>query len=201
MDSGFSPRSTHLSFQQRRDFVFSDEKKGDSAMPMLAKTWMATKEQAPALRDWYVVDAEARIVGRLATAIATVLMGKHKATYTPHVDCGGNVIVINVEKVRFTGGEMQHPELPFYSTKMAAKTYQSYSGYPGGRRVRSAVNVWQTAPDRILREAVRRMLPKSKLGRHMLLKLKLFVGPEHPHQAQTAVDFPAHLLPAKKTKS
>lgn len=170
-------------------------------MPMLAKTWMATKEQAPKLRDWYVVDADGQIVGRLATAIATVLMGKHKATYTPHVDCGGNVIVTNVEKVRFTGGEMQHPQLPFYSTKMAAKTYQTYSGFPSGRRVRSAVNVWQTAPDRILREAVRRMLPKSKLGRQMLMKLKLFVGPEHAHQAQTAVEFPAHLLPAKKIKS
>lgn len=170
-------------------------------MPMLAKTWMATKEQAPELREWYVVDGEAQIVGRLASAIATVLMGKHKATYTPHVDCGGNVIVTNVEKVRFTGGEMQHPDVPYYSTKMAAKTYATYSGFPGGRRVRSAVNVWQTAPDRILSEAVRRMLPKSKLGRQMLKKLKLFVGPEHSHQAQTAIDFPAHLLPKKSKKS
>ena len=166
-------------------------------MPMLAKTWMATKEQAPELRDWYAVDGDGQIVGRLATAIATVLMGKHKATYTPHVDCGGNVIVTNVEKVRFTGGEMQHPDVPFYSTKMAKKTYDSYSGFPGGRRVRSAVNVWQTAPERILREAVRRMLPKSKLGRQMLKKLKLVAGPEHSHQAQTAIDFPAHLLPKK----
>lgn len=170
-------------------------------MPMLAKTWMATKEQAPKIRDWYVLDAEGQVVGRLATAIATVLMGKHKATYTPHVDCGGNVIVTNVEKVRFTGSEMAHPEVPFYSTKMAAKTYQSYSGYPSGRRVRSAVNVWQTAPDRILREAVRRMLPKSKLGRQMLMKLKLVAGPEHPHQAQTAAEFPAYLMPKTKTKS
>jgi len=168
---------------------------------MLAKTWMATKEQAPEIRDWYIVDGDGQIVGRLATAIATVLMGKHKATYTPHVDCGGAVIVTNVEKVSFTGGEMQHPDVPFYSTKMAAKTYDSYSGFPSGRRVRSAVNVWQTAPERILREAVRRMLPKSKLGRQMLKKLKLSVGPEHEHQAQQAQEFPKHLMPKRNKKA
>lgn len=169
-------------------------------MPMHAKTWMAKKEEAGDLRDWYVVDAEGEIVGRLASAIATVLMGKHKATYTPHVDCGGNVIVTNVEKIAFSGGEMVHPEVPYYSTKMANKTYESYSGYPGGRRVRSAVNVWQTAPERILREAVRRMLPKNKLGRHMLKKLKLVVGPEHGHQAQKPVEFPSHLMPKRNRK-
>ncbi|MEZ6124321.1 MAG: 50S ribosomal protein L13 [Planctomycetaceae bacterium] len=169
-------------------------------MPMLAKSWMAKKEEAQGLRDWYVIDGDGQIVGRLATAIATVLMGKHKATYTPHVDCGGCVIVTNVERVSFTGGEMQHPDLPYYSTKAAVKTYSNYSGYPSGLRVRSAVNVWKTAPDRILREAVRRMLPKSKLGRHMLEKLKLFVGPEHTHQAQKPVDFPAHLVPRRSKK-
>ena len=169
-------------------------------MPMLARTWMAKKEQAEDLRDWYVVDADAQIVGRLATQIALILMGKHKATYTPHVDCGGYVIVTNVERVAFTGGEMAHPKLPYYSTKMASKTYASYSGYPGGLRTRSAVNVWETAPDRILREAVRRMLPKNKLARQMLKKLKLFVGPEHTHQSQQPVDFPAHMLPKKSRK-
>ena len=170
-------------------------------MPMLTTTWNAKKEDAEGIRDWYVVDGEGQIVGRFATAIATVLMGKHKATYTPHVDCGGAVIVLNVEKVAFTGGEMVHPEVPYYSTKMANKSYDSYSGYPGGRRVRSAVNVWQTAPERILKEAVRRMLPKNKLGRQMLKKLKLVVGTEHNHQAQDPVDFPAHLLPKKNRKN
>ena len=169
-------------------------------MPMLAKTWMAKTEQTDDLRDWFVVDGEGQIVGRLATQIATVLMGKHKATYTPHIDCGGAVVVVNVEKVAFTGGEMVHPEVPYYSTKMAKKSYDSYSGFPGGRRVRSAVNVWQTAPERILSEAVRRMLPKSKLGRQMLKKLKLFVGSEHTHQAQQPVDFPAYLMPKKSRK-
>lgn len=170
-------------------------------MPMHAKTWMAKKEESSDLRDWYHLDVEGQIVGRVASAIATVLMGKHKATYTPHVDCGGAVVVTNVEKVAFTGGEMAHPEVPYYSTKMANKTYDSYSGYPGGRRVRTAVNVWQTAPERILREAVRRMLPKNKLGRQMLSKLKLFVGPEHNHQAQAPIDFPAHLLPKRSRKN
>lgn len=169
-------------------------------MPMLAKTWVAKKEEAEDLRDWYHLDGDGQIVGRVATAIATVLMGKHKATYTPHVDCGGGVIVTNVEKVSFTGGEMAHPDVPYYSTKMARKTYDSYSGYPGGRRVRSAVNVFQTAPERILREAVRRMLPKSKLGRQMLKKLKLVVGPEHGHQAQKPEDFPQWLLPKRNKK-
>lgn len=170
-------------------------------MPMLARTWMAKKEEAESLRDWYVLDADGLIVGRLATQVALVLMGKHKATYTPHVDCGGYVVVTNVERVAFTGAEMAHPELPYYSTKMANKKYASYSGYPGGLRVRSAVNVWQTAPDRILHEAVRRMLPKNKLGRQMLKKLKLFVGPEHSHQSQQPVAFPAHLQPTKTRKT
>ncbi len=170
-------------------------------MPMLAKSWMAKKEQAEDIREWYVLDGDGEIVGRLASAIAVVLMGKHKATYTPHVDCGGGVIVTNVEKVSFTGGEMAHPTVPYYSTKMARKTYDSYSGFPGGRRVRSAVNVFETAPERILSEAVRRMLPKSKLGRQMLKKLKLFVGPEHSHQAQQPVPFPAHLMPKRNKRS
>ena len=169
-------------------------------MPMLAKSWMAKTEQAADLRDWYVVDGDCQIVGRLATQIATVLMGKHKATYTPHIDCGGNVIVVNADRVAFTGGEIVHPEVPYYSTKMARKSYDSYSGYPGGRKIRSAVKVWQTAPERILSEAVRRMLPKNKLGLHMLKKLKLFVGPEHTHQAQSPVEFPAHLMPKKSRK-
>ena len=182
------------------DIVSSDGQQGDSAMPMLAKTWMAKSEQKEDLRDWYVLDGEGQIVGRIASQIATVLMGKHKATYTPHVDCGGAVVVTNVEKVAFSGNDMQHPDVPYFSTKMAAKTYDSYSGYPSGRRVRSAENVWQTAPDRILREAVRRMLPKNKLGRQMLKKLKLFVGPEHTHQAQQCLPFPEHLLPKKNRK-
>ena len=167
-------------------------------MPMLAKTWMSTKEQAPDAREWFIVDADGLIVGRLATQLATVLMGKHKATYTPHVDCGDAVIVTNVERVRFSGNEMQHTKIPYYSTKMEKKRYDSYSGFPSGRRIRTAVQVWEKNPERILREAVRRMLPKNRLGRQMLSKLKLCVGTEHPHQAQQARPLPEHLLPKAK---
>ncbi len=166
-------------------------------MLALGKTWMAKKEEVcdPA---WFVVDADGHIVGRLATEIATVLMGKHKPGYTPHVNCGDSVIVTNVERVRFTGGAMQHGEIPYMSTKMSAKRYARYTGYPGGRRVRTAVEAWHRRPEQILREAVRRMLPKNKLGSQMLTRLRLFVGPDHTHQAQQPMPFPAHLLPDRK---
>lgn len=155
------------------------------------KTYMARKEDvAP---KWYVVDADGRIVGRLAAKIATVLMGKHKPTYTPHVECGDFVIVVNAERVRFSGGGLAHPEHPYFTTKMLKKTYEKYTGYPGGRRITTAARLWERHPERILREAVRRMLPKNKLGRRMLDKLKLHVGPEHPHQAQQPEELPEHL--------
>jgi len=165
---------------------------------MLAKTWMSTKEAAPDGREWFIVDADGLNVGRLATQLATVLMGKHKATYTPHVDRGDCVIVTNVERVRFSGNKMQHPQVPYHSTKMANKEYDSYSGFPSGRRVRTALQVWEKNPERLLREAVRRMLPKNRIGRQMLKKLKLYVGTEHPHQAQQARPLPDHLMPKQK---
>jgi large subunit ribosomal protein L13 len=167
-------------------------------MPMLAKTWMSTKEQAPEAREWFIVDADGLIVGRLATQLAIVLMGKHKASYTPHVDCGDGIIVTNVERIRFTGDKMQHPKLPYHSTKMATKEYARYSGYPSGLNIRTAVQVWEKAPEQILSEAVRRMLPKNRLGRQMLKKLKLFVGTDHPHQAQQARPLPDYLMPKQK---
>ncbi len=167
-------------------------------MPRLTKTWMATKERALGSREWFTVDADGQIVGRLATQLATVLMGKHKATYTPHVECGDAIIVTNVDRVRFTGSEMQHPKLPYYSSKMANKKYVRYSGYPSGLRIRSAVQIWEKNPERILREAVRRMLPKNRLGRQMLKKLKLYTGTEHPHQAQQARPLPEYLMPKQK---
>ena len=166
---------------------------------MLSGTWTAKKEEAPAARGWFVVDADGQIVGRLATRLATVLMGKHKPTYTPHVDCGDAIIVTNVDRIRFTGNEMQHPKLPYYSTKMAQKKYDSYSGYPGGRRVRSAVQIWEKRPEQILREAVRRMLPKNRLGRQMLKKLKLYTGSQHPHQSQQPRLLPDHLMPRSRS--
>lgn len=151
--------------------------------------------QADVQPRWYVVDADGQIVGRLATKLAMVLMGKHKPDYTPHVDCGDVVIVLNVEKVRFSGRAVAHPDHPYFTDKMLKKTYERYTGYPGGRRLTTAAKLWERKPEQILREAVRRMLPKNKLRQRMLKKLKLCVGPDHPHQAQQPEPLPEHLLP------
>lgn len=125
-------------------------------------------------KKWYVVDATDKVVGRLASDIAVVLMGKHRPIYTPHVDTGDFVIVVNAEKVQFTGRKWDN------------KNYTRYSGYPG-LKSETAQERKDKQPEKILREAVRRMLPKNKLAAHMLLKLKIFVGPDHPHQAQQPV--------------
>lgn len=122
-------------------------------------------------KSWYVVDADQAIVGRLASQIATILMGKHRPTYTPHVDTGDFVVVTNADKVEFSG------------TKWDSKAYARYTGYPG-QRIEMAKDLRQRIPERVIREAVRRMLPKNKLGRAMLKKLKVYAGPDHPHQAQ-----------------
>jgi large subunit ribosomal protein L13 len=120
---------------------------------------------------WWLVDASGKVVGRLASEIAVYLMGKHRPTYTPHVDTGDFVVVVNAEKVLFTG------------KKWERKTYTWYTGYPGLKSI-TAADRRQRSPERILYDAVRRMLPKSKLGRRMLSKLKIYAGPAHPHQAQ-----------------
>lgn len=143
--------------------------------------------------QWFVVDADKQIVGRLAAKLAIVLMGKHKPTYTPHVDCGDYIVVLNVERVRFSGRPLAHPRHPYFSSKMLSKTYDRYTGYPGGRRIETAADVWERKPEFILYEAVRRMLPKNKLGKAMLKKLKLYTGTEHPHQAQQPEQLPEHL--------
>jgi large subunit ribosomal protein L13 len=126
-------------------------------------------------RAWYHVDATDQVVGRLAVKIATVLMGKHKPTYTPHVDTGDCVVVTNAERVRLTG------------SKLDERTYDRYSYYPGGWKSVTAREMMAKHPERVLTEAVRRMLPKSALGRHMLRKLKVYAGDSHPHQAQQPV--------------
>jgi large subunit ribosomal protein L13 len=125
--------------------------------------------------QWYIIDATDGVVGRLAAQIAPILMGKHRATYTPHVDTGDFVIVTNVDKVVFTG------------RKWEQKTYQRYSGYPGGQKEEVAWKLAKRRPEVILHEAIRRMMPKNKLGRHMMAKLKLVVGATHPHQAQQPI--------------
>ena len=123
-------------------------------------------------RDWYVVDAEGKTLGRLATEIARRLRGKHKAEYTPHVDTGDYIIVINAEKVAVTGN------------KESDKKYYSHTGYPGGLRTITLGKLREKAPERILQSAVKGMLPHNPLGRAMLKKLRVFVGPEHTHAAQ-----------------
>lgn len=166
-------------------------------MPVIItqRTTMATAETATA--DWFVLDVDGMIVGRIATQIATVLMGKHKATYTPHVMTGDAVIVVNAHRIRFSGQPGRHPSHPYYTRKMEQRTYERYSGYPSGRKVQTAADLLDKKPEMILQEAVRRMLPKNKLGSQMLKNLRLFCGPDHTHQAQQPQPFPAHLLQGK----
>ena len=123
-------------------------------------------------QKWHVVDAEGQTVGRLSSRIATVLRGKHKPSYTPHVDTGDYVIVLNADKIKFTGN------------KLADKVYLTYSGYPGGQKSTTAQEVMNKKPLRIMESAVRGMLPKTKLGRAMIKKLFLYEGSDHPHAAQ-----------------
>lgn len=123
-------------------------------------------------RSWFVVDAENQIMGRMCTQIATVLRGKHRPEFTPHVDTGDNVIVINAGKVRFTGN------------KENVKIYQNYSGYPGGLKELTAAEIRARRPERLIEIAVKGMLPKNKLGNAMYKKLFVYAGPEHPHAAQ-----------------
>ncbi|MCA8998613.1 MAG: 50S ribosomal protein L13 [Planctomycetaceae bacterium] len=155
------------------------------------RSFVAKKEEVTP--DWYVIDADGEIVGRLAVRIATVLMGKHKPIYTPHVDCGDFVVVLNAQQVRFSGKELKNEHNEYFTEKMAKKEYQSYTGYPGGRIVRTGADLIEKHPERILYEAVRRMLPKNKLGRRMLEKLKICNGPQHPHQAQNPQNFPEYV--------
>lgn len=126
-------------------------------------------------RSWYVVDAEGKTLGRLATQIATLLRGKHKPIYSPSVDCGDYVIVINAEKIQVTGRRLDQ------------KMYYRHSGYPGGLKEISLRRQLEKYPTRVIEAAVRGMLPKNKLGRKMFKKLKAYAGPNHPHQAQGPV--------------
>jgi large subunit ribosomal protein L13 len=122
-------------------------------------------------QKWWIVDAQDRVIGRLASEIAVILMGKHRPYYTAHVDTGDFVIITNVAKLRLSGA------------KWEKKTYTWYTGYPGLRTESAAVR-FNRKPEQVMRDAVRRMLPKNKLGRKMLAKLKIYAGSEHPHQSQ-----------------
>jgi large subunit ribosomal protein L13 len=134
------------------------------------KTFQAKKEEID--HQWYLVDAEGKILGRLAVALAKILRGKNKPIYTPHVDTGDCVVVVNAKKVALTGN------------KMKDKVYYHYTGYPGGIREMSAEKLLAKKPTEMIRVAVKGMLPKNSLGREMLRKLKIYAGPNHPHEAQ-----------------
>jgi large subunit ribosomal protein L13 len=122
--------------------------------------------------NWFVVDAKGQVLGRLAAKLATVVQGKHKPTYTPHTESGDFVVVLNADQVKVTGKKAEVLE------------YDTYSKYPGGRRVQSYRRMNELHPERVLQLAVKRMLPKNRIGRNMLLKLKIYKGGEHPHSAQ-----------------
>lgn len=135
---------------------------------------MKTYHQKPTevQRDWYVIDASGKVLGRLATQISTLLRGKHKPTFTPSIDGGDFVIVVNAEKIVLTG---RKPE---------QKIYYRHTGYPGGIKATPYKMMLAKHPDRILRLAVKRMLPKNRMGRRLLSKLRIYAGPNHPHAAQ-----------------
>ena len=134
------------------------------------KSRIAKKEEQQ--RSWYVVDAQDKVLGRLATRVARLIMGKGKPEWTPHVDCGDHVVVINAAKVRVTG------------RKLDQKVYRRHTGYPGGLKEVALGKLLAEKPERVIKDAVHGMVPKGPLGRQMFTKLKVYAGPEHPHAAQ-----------------
>jgi len=136
----------------------------------MQKTYMAKADEVE--RKWYIIDASGKTLGRMASEIARILRGKHKPIYTPHIDTGDYVIVVNAEKVKVTGKKRQN------------KIYYHHTGYPGGLKVISYDKLLEKKPERIIETAVKGMLPHNRLGRKMYKKLKVYAGPNHPHQAQ-----------------
>ncbi|HLT18312.1 MAG TPA: 50S ribosomal protein L13 [Thermomicrobiales bacterium] len=141
---------------------------------MSVKTYVPKESEIE--RKWYIVDAEDAVLGRLATEVASILRGKHKPQFTPHLDAGDYVIVVNAEKVRVTGA------------KENQKMYYRHSRYPGGLRSMTFNQMIEKHPERVIEAAVRGMLPKNALGRRMLRKLRVFTGPDHPHAAQQPIE-------------
>ncbi len=140
------------------------------------KTWNAKRGEVA--RNWYVVDADGKTLGRLATVIATTLRGKNKAQYTPHIDTGDFVVVVNAEKIAVTG------------QKLDQKMYHRHSGYPGGLKSRTLREQLDRQPTEVLRKAVKGMLPRNRMSRAQLTKLKIYAGPVHPHEAQAPKPLP-----------
>jgi large subunit ribosomal protein L13 len=147
----------------------------------MKSTVMLTREDALAGRRWFVIDARDKVLGRVASAAARLLRGKARPNFTPHVDCGDFVVIVNAELVKLTG------------PKDKTKVYYRHTGYPGGIRQQTAESLRAAHPQRLLRMAVAGMLPKNRLGRRLATKLKIYAGPQHPHASQqpVAVDLPA----------
>jgi large subunit ribosomal protein L13 len=139
-------------------------------METMTKTYL--EKPANVQRKWYLVDAEGKTLGRLAAKVATLLRGKHKPTFTPHVDTGDHVVIVNAEKVVLTGNKMEN------------KTYSTHSGFPGGLKTLTAEHIHRKDPTKLLTKAIEGMLPKNPLGNHMAKKLRVYAGATHPHQAQ-----------------
>ena len=141
-------------------------------------------------RKWFIVDAEDLVLGRLAVVVANRLRGKHKPMFTPHIDCGDNVVIVNAEKIWLTGN------------KRADKVYYWHTGFPGGIKSRTAEAILDgDHPERVIQKAVQRMLPKTKLGRQQISKLKVYAGPDHPHEAQSPVLLDIAVMNAKNRRS
>lgn len=139
---------------------------------------------------WYIIDAEGIVLGRLATIVAKMLRGKHKPMFTPHIDCGDNVIVVNAEKIQLTG------------RKRTAKVYYRHTGYPGGIKSAIAGDILESAhPERVIEKAVQRMLPRGPMGRKQFGKLKIYAGTEHPHEAQSPEVLDLASMNPKNTRS
>jgi len=141
----------------------------------MGTTYMPNRKQALAARQWRLVDAQGKVLGRVASQIANMLRGKNTPTFTPHEDTGDFVVVVNAAGIRLSG------------TKPATKVYRRHTGYPGGIRTRSAADELRNHPERMLRSAVEGMLPKNRLGRQLATKLKIYTGHDHPHAAQQPV--------------
>ena len=141
-------------------------------------------------RKWYIVDADGLVLGRLAVVVARMLRGKHKPMYTPNIDCGDNIVIVNAEKIRLTG------------KKRSDKTYYWHTGYPGGIKSRTAEAILDgDHPERVIEKAVQRMLPKTIMGRKQLTKLKIYAGSEHPHEAQSPIVLDVAAMNSKNSRS
>jgi large subunit ribosomal protein L13 len=136
------------------------------------KTFLMKEQDVQAQRKWWLINADGVVLGRMATKVARILMGKNRPTYTPYVDGGDAVVIVNAEKVRVTGAKAEQRE------------YDYYTHYPGGHRYKSFSEMFASKPEKVVEMAVKRMLPKNKLGRHMLLRLKVVKGPEHEYKSQ-----------------